>query len=213
MSYPMSVRSRWFLALLAGLALVYLLALIAVVLVSRDDQRRPADAIVVLGAAQYNGKPSPVLRARLDHALALYRDHIAPTVVVTGGIGTGDRVSEATVGRAYLVARAIPETAVVVRPEGRSTEASIAAVGQWLRDHGGSRVVLVSDPFHLLRLRLEASRAGIQGFTSPTRTSPISGRFSTELPYMLSEAAKIPVVLLRVYLRGDRGAARLDANP
>lgn len=207
----MSIRARCGLALLAGLALVYLLSLTAVVLVSRSDQGRPADAIVVLGAAQYNGKPSPVLRARLDHALALYRDGLAPLIVVTGGIGEGDRVSEATVGRAYLVEHAVPETAVVVRPEGRSTEASMAAVGEWLGDHGGSRVVLVSDPFHLLRLRLEARRAGIEAYTSPTRSSPISSRTSTELPYLLKEAAKIPVVLVRAYARAGRttrGGAR-----
>jgi uncharacterized SAM-binding protein YcdF (DUF218 family) len=97
-----------------------------------------------------------------------------------------------------LLAQAVPETAVVVRPEGRSTEASIAAVAQWLRDRGGRRVVLVSDPFHLLRLRLEARSAGITGYTSPTSTSPISTRLATEAPYLLTEALKIPVVLLRL---------------
>jgi uncharacterized SAM-binding protein YcdF (DUF218 family) len=193
-----TARARIVAGITASLALVYLVSLLAVVLVSREDQRPPCDAIVVLGAAQYNGKPSPVLRARLDHAVELYRAGVAPIVVVTGGIGPGDRVSEATVGRAYLLAQAVPETAVVVRPEGRSTEASIAAVAQWLRDRGGRRVVLVSDPFHLLRLRLEARSAGITGYTSPTSTSPISTRLATEAPYLLTEALKIPVVLLRL---------------
>src|SRR5512134_321132 len=103
---------------------VYTVALAAVLVTSQHDQRRPVDAIVVLGAAQYNGKPSPVLRARLDHALGLYREGLAPEIVVTGGIGDGDRVSEATVARQYLVANGVPATAVVVRPEGRSTRAS-----------------------------------------------------------------------------------------
>jgi uncharacterized SAM-binding protein YcdF (DUF218 family) len=191
-----TTRARILWALALASALGYLVSLLAVVLVGRQDQRPPADAIVVLGAAQYNGKPSPVLRARLDHALELYRTGVAPVVVVTGGIGPGDRVSEATVGRQYLVEHQVPETAVVVRPEGRSTEASIRSVAQWLRDRGGHRVVMVSDPFHLLRLRLEARSAGITGYTSPTSTSPISMRLETEFPYLLSEALKIPAVLL-----------------
>jgi hypothetical protein len=95
-------------AAIGALFLVYLGSLAAVISASRDDQRAPAGAIVVLGAAQYNGKPSPVLRARLDHALILYREGLAPEIVVTGGIGDGDRVSEATVARQYLVANRSP---------------------------------------------------------------------------------------------------------
>jgi uncharacterized SAM-binding protein YcdF (DUF218 family) len=169
-----------------------------VLLVSRQDQRQPSDAIVVLGAAQYNGKPSPVLRARLDHALSLYREGMAGTIVVTGGIGEGDRVSEATVGRQYLVGHAVPETAVVVLPEGRSTQSSIRSLADWARDHRVRRVLLVSDPFHMLRLRLEASRAGLEAATSPTASSPISANWHEEMGFLFREALKIPVVLLRV---------------
>jgi uncharacterized SAM-binding protein YcdF (DUF218 family) len=153
---------------------------------------------VVLGAAQYNGKPSPVLRARLDHALQLYHAGLAPKVVVTGGVGERDRVSEAAVGERYLLSLGVRPSSVVVLPEGRSTEASMAAVAQWLRDHRLTRVLLVSDPFHMQRLRFEARRVHIeQAFTSPTATSPISESWSTELPYLLAEAAKIPVAWLR----------------
>src|ERR671929_220527 len=88
--------------LVGGIA--YTVSLVLVLIVSQLDQRRPVDAIIVLGAAQYNGRPSPVLRARLDHALALYRDGLAPLVIVTGGVGRGDTTSEAIVGRRYLVA-------------------------------------------------------------------------------------------------------------
>ena len=176
--------------------LVYLFSFIGVALASRLDQRRPVDAIVVLGAAQYNGKPSPVLRARLDQALILYHEGLAPTVVVTGGIGEGDRVSEATVGRQYLVAHDVPDSAVVVRPEGRSTQAAIQSVGQWAGERGVRRVLLVSDPFHMLRLRLETKRTSLEAFTSPTRTSPISAKWRTELFFFCAEAWKIPVVLL-----------------
>ncbi len=194
-----STSRRLLLATLFALALAYLACFVGVLLASREDQRHPAGAIVVLGAAQYNGRPSPVLRARLDHALTLYREGLAPTVVVTGGIGEGDRVSEATVGRQYLVARGVPDTAVVVRPEGRSTEASIRAVAEWAHEHGVGRVLLVSDPFHMLRLRLESSRAGLPAWTSPTTTSPISASRREEALFLAAEAWKIPIVLLRLW--------------
>jgi uncharacterized SAM-binding protein YcdF (DUF218 family) len=181
-------------------ALGYLGCFIAVYHASRQDQRSPADVIVVLGAAQYNGKPSPVLRARLDHAVALYNARLAPIVIVTGGIGEGDRTSEAAVGQQYLVSHGVREADVVPRPEGRSTDASIASVSVWLHDRNLQRALLVSDPFHSLRLRLEARRAHIQACTSPTTTSPISLRLATELPFLLAEAAKIPVVWLRTIL-------------
>ncbi len=187
---------RLLLVLLAGITLGYLACFVGVLLASREDQRHPAGAIVVLGAAQYNGRPSPVLRARLDHALGLYQEGLAPTMVVTGGIGEGDRVSEATVGRQYLVAHGVPDSAVVVRPEGRSTQASIRSVAQWAREHKVGRVILVSDPFHMLRLRLEAGRAGLRAWTSPTTTSPISASRREEALFLAAEALKIPVVLI-----------------
>jgi uncharacterized SAM-binding protein YcdF (DUF218 family) len=185
-------------AVLIATFAIYLGSFLAVVATGRVDQRQPVDAIVVLGAAQYNGKPSPVLRARLDHAVDLYREGLAPTVVVTGGIGEGDRVSEATVGRQYLVSHGVPEPAVVVRPEGRSTQVSIQSVAQWAGSHDIRRVLLVSDPFHMLRLRLEAGRTNLQAYTSPTRSSPISANWKSELFFLAAEAWKIPVVLLRL---------------
>jgi uncharacterized SAM-binding protein YcdF (DUF218 family) len=190
---------RLLLAVVLTPALLYFASLLAVFIASRRDQRRPVDAIVVLGAAQYNGKPSPVLRARLDHALSLYREGLAPTVVVTGGIGPGDRVSEATVGRSYMVAQGIPDTAVVVRPEGRSTRESIRSVADWSREHGVRRVLLVSDPFHMLRLRIIARQAGLEALTSPTKTSPISRNRRTEAFFFAQESWKIPVVLFGLW--------------
>ncbi|MFN8653281.1 MAG: YdcF family protein [Gemmatimonadales bacterium] len=188
---------RRFLPALALLALaLYLASFVAVYLASRTDQHQPADAIVVLGAAQYNGKPSPVLRARLDHAVELYREGLAPAVVVTGGIGTGDRVSEATVSRQYLVAKGVPDQAIVVRPEGRSTHESMRSVAEWARVHEARRVLLVSDPFHMLRLRLEARRSALAAYTSPTSSSPISADWTRELFFFAAEAWKVPVVLL-----------------
>lgn len=180
---------------------VYLLSFVFVWIASRQDQRARAHAIVVLGAAQYNGRPSPVLRARLDHAYDLFSAGYAPLVVVTGGIGTGDRESEATVGRRYLLSLGVPDSAVVVRPEGRSTAASMEAVTRWLQQAGEARdtVLLVSDPFHMGRLRLEAARMGLAALTSPTKTSPISGSLRRELGYMAEEAFKVPVAWVRTW--------------
>src|ERR1041385_257340 len=160
--YPARLRSflgRWGPPLVVLALLGYALLFAWVWWGSRLDQLEPADAIVVLGAAQYNGRPSPVLKARLDHALELYRRGLAPTIVVTGGIGPGDRMSEATVGDRYLRARGVPDSAIVVRPDGRTTEESMRSVADWIADREADRVLLVSDPFHMARLQLEARRA------------------------------------------------------
>ncbi len=171
-----------------------------VLVVSQQDQRLPADAIVVLGAAQYNGRPSPVLRARLDHALQLYREGLAPRIVVTGGVGRGDTTSEATVARHYLIARQVPAGAVIEQPQGRSTQASMTAVADWLAGARLNRVILVSDPFHMFRLRLEARRTALEAYTSPTESSPISDNPVLELRYLAAEAYKMPVTWLQATL-------------
>jgi uncharacterized SAM-binding protein YcdF (DUF218 family) len=178
-------------------ATIYTVALVMVLVASQQDQRRPVDAIVVLGAAQYNGRPSPVLRARLDHALSLYREGLAPRVVVTGGMGRGDTTSEATVGRHYLVTHGMPQEAVVVQSQGRSTEASMTAVADWLAKERLHRVILVSDPFHMFRLRLEARRTDLEAYTSPTESSPISDNPVVELRYLFAEGFKIPVTWVK----------------
>ena len=177
-------------------ALCYAILFLWVYRVSRQDQREHADAIVVLGAAQYNGRPSPVLKARLDHALELYREGLAPMVVVTGGIGPGDRMSEATVGHKYLRAQ-LPDSAIVVRPDGRTTEESMRSVAEWMREREVARVLLVSDPFHMARLRLEARYARLDAFVSPTRTSPIMAGSRREAGYLALEALKLPVTAIR----------------
>ena len=193
---PRVLRHALVLAVLAGV-IVYTISLVMVLVVSQEDERRPVDAIIVLGAAQYNGRPSPVLRARLNHALSLYREDLAPLVVVTGGIGRGDTTSEAVVGRRYLVAHGIPEGAVVAQAEGRSTKASMSAVTAWLHARGLRRVLLVSDPFHMFRLRLEARRTALEAYTSPTESSPISDNPVLELRYLFAEGFKIPVAWVR----------------
>ena len=189
------LKSLGFLLLAAGIA--FTVALVFVLVVSQQDQRRAADAIVVLGAAQYNGRPSPVLKARLDHAAELYRDKLAPRIIVTGGVGRGDTMSEAAVSRRYLLWRGVRDTAIVVQPQGRSTYTSMTVVAQWLQLRRLSSVILVSDPFHMCRLRLEARRTELTAYTSPTPTSPISDNPNLELLYLAREALKVPVAWVR----------------
>ncbi len=180
--------------LVAGGAVAYGALVVYVLALGSRDQPFRADAIVVLGAAQYNGRPSQVLKARLDHAHDLFTDGLAPRVLVTGGRADGDRMSEATVGRQYLVGRGLPDTAVVVLPVGRNSRESVASAAEWLRDRGLTSALLVSDPFHMARLRAEARGHGLVPFTSPTRTSPISTRTGQELRYVAAEALKLPIV-------------------
>jgi uncharacterized SAM-binding protein YcdF (DUF218 family) len=189
------LKSLGFLLLAAGIA--FTVALVFVLVVSQQDQRRAADAIVVLGAAQYNGRPSPVLKARLDHAVELYRDRLAPRIIVTGGVGRGDTMSEAAVSRRYLLWRGVRDTAIIVQPQGRSTYTSMTVVAQWLQLRRLSSVILVSDPFHMCRLRLEARRTELTAYTSPTPTSPISDNPNLELLYLAREALKVPVAWVR----------------
>ena len=198
---------KTFLKAIAAALILALLAFVAsfiVVLVTAQlDERRPADAIVVLGAAQYNGRPSPVLQSRLDHALRLYRQKLAPLVVVTGGMAEGDRESEAAVGRRYLAAHGVPSAMIVPRPRGHSTHESMDDVAEWARAKGMDTLLLVSDPFHLARLKVEAHRIGLAAFVSPTRTSPISNNPRLELEYLLAEAVKLPVAAVRGLLKTE----------
>ncbi len=174
----------------------WLLMVGEVVLVARHDAAAPADAIVVLGAAQYNGRPSPVFRARLDHGAELFRRGLAPHLIVTGGVGAGDTVSEAVVGRRYLAAGGTDSTAVVAVATGRSTEPSLRAAATWVLSHGGRRVILVSDGFHMLRLCLTARRLGLVPLGSPARLSPIAANRRLEIGYVLAESFKAPIAYL-----------------
>jgi len=187
---------RVVVALVLAAFLSWLASLAAVYAAARRDAAAPADAIVVLGAAQYDGRPSPVFRARLDHAVALFRRGLAPRVVVTGGTGTGDTVSEATVGRRYLLAAGLPGSAVDAESAGRSSAPSLRAAADRVRAAGGARVILVSDGFHMLRLRFLAHRFGLAAVGSPAPASPITSNSRRELGYLLAESVKAPAALL-----------------
>ncbi len=182
-------RAAWIVVGLVSLAWIGCLG--AVVLSSRHDGSRPADAIVVLGAAQYNGHPSPVLKARLDHAARLYRRHFAPRVIVTGGTGEGDSVSEATVARRYLLETGMPDSVVRADTVGRTSESSLRAVrGNLVPGH--RRVILVSDGFHMFRLGIIARRLGLEPLGSPAPRSPIRASRRAEALYLLAESVKAP---------------------
>jgi uncharacterized SAM-binding protein YcdF (DUF218 family) len=131
---------------------LWLISAAAVLVWSSRDEARPAQAIVVLGAAQYAGRPSPVLRARLDHALELWGRHLSPLLILTGGTGSGDTTSEAAVGRTYARKHGVPDSAIVEENEGRTTSESMKAVAGILEARGLQSALLVSDPCQALRV-------------------------------------------------------------
>lgn len=181
-----------------GLVLLALWALTiaAIHLWGRRDEARPADAIVVLGAAHYDGRPSPVLKARLDHAIDLHRRDLAPVLIMTGGTAPGDTVSEAVAARRYAIRQGVDEDAILTEETGLTTLQSMKAVRRVMDQRGLRRAVLVSDPFHMLRLKLLSLRVGIEGFTSPTPTSPISRNRSEERKFLIRESFSLPFALI-----------------
>ncbi len=160
---------------------------------ARSDQTRPVDAIVVLGTAQFNGRPGSVLRARLDRAIEAYDAGAAPYVVATGGRAPGDAVTEAEAARDYLLEQGVPAEAILMENAGRDTWGSMQGVAALLRDLGLQRVLLVSDGFHLLRVKLMARDLGLTPFASPAPDSPIRRGGPGEFSYVLREAAAIVV--------------------
>lgn len=140
--------------------------------VARIDDRTPADAIVVLGAAQYDGIPTPVFQARLEHASTLFEQGVAPQIITVGGSQPGDRYTEAGSGRAYLTTLGVPPEALLAVETGTNTVGSLEAVAQTVADQGGESVVLVSDPTHSYRSQMMARDAGLDAWTSPTRHGP-----------------------------------------
>jgi uncharacterized SAM-binding protein YcdF (DUF218 family) len=166
-----------------GLARLVLGGLVAVVAIGgyaayriwdqgNRDERPPVDAIVVMGAAQYDGRPSPVFAARLDHAIELFHEGVAARLIVTGGKQEGDRTTEAASARIYAVQHDVPDEAILTEDQSRTTLQSIRGVAAVMRGQGLESAVFVSDPSHMLRVLRMASDEGITAFGSPTRTSP-----------------------------------------
>lgn len=178
-----------------AIAAAWAVSLALVVRAARRDAAAPARAIIVLGAAQWDGRPSPVLRARLAHAAALWRRGLAPLVIVTGGVGAGDTTSEAAVGGRWLREAGLPDSALVVEATGRATEPSLRAAAAHVPGPH-PRVILVSDGFHMQRLTVVARRLGLEPLCSPAAGSPIRANRRRELGYVLAESLKWPVAFL-----------------
>jgi uncharacterized SAM-binding protein YcdF (DUF218 family) len=192
---PRPRRTAWSVRLLVGALLVaaFLVGGTAfrVWYVARADDRQPVDAVVVLGAAQYDGQPSSILAARLRHAQALYDDGLAPRIVTTGGSRAGDTYTEAEAGRRYLIGRGVPAAAVVAVGEGTDTLGSLRAADALARRDGWSTALVVSDPWHSLRARTMARDSGLAAWTSPTRSGPVVQTRETQARYIVRETAAL----------------------
>jgi uncharacterized SAM-binding protein YcdF (DUF218 family) len=160
-------------ALIFILIVVYLGWIVSVIYrQSEVDEARPADVIVVLGAAEYRGKPSPVLKARLDHALDLYAKKLAPRILTTGGAGGDPVFTEGEVGRGYLVKRGVPSEAILLEAEGESTVHSTAAVAEIMRRMNLKSCIVVSDAYHIFRVKKMLEFRGLDVYGSPRRAEP-----------------------------------------
>jgi uncharacterized SAM-binding protein YcdF (DUF218 family) len=156
---------------------------------ARQDARPSSDAIVVLGSAQYDGVPSSIFQARLEHALDLYRRGVAPRIVTVGGKATGDRFTEAEAGRDYLAAAGVPDDALLPVKEGVDTLESMRAVSAEFGSRGWRTAVLVTDPWHAMRAERMAEDAGMDATSSPTRQGPAVQTRATQFRYILRETA------------------------
>jgi uncharacterized SAM-binding protein YcdF (DUF218 family) len=190
-------RRRWPIVLLVlvlvvgALGAYYAVSFWQVRSTGRTDQARPVDAVVVMGAAQYDGTPSPQLAARLDHVVDLYEQGLAPLVIATGGNQPGDRFTEAEASAAYLSARGVPDSAILLENSGSNTYESLDSVAEMMSARGLDQVLIVTDPYHALRSRLIAEEVGLDAYVSPTPSSVVSGWSS--MRRRLAEAAGVAV--------------------
>lgn len=187
---------RTWVRILAGVFLVlfvlWLGTIALILLAGRSPKVQKADAILVLGAAQYNGRPSPVFRARLDHAIQLYRQDYAPYLIMTGGVGVGDTLSEGEVGRRYALQSGVTPDAILVERAGVTSYESIEAAAALMRQHNLHSALLVSDPYHMLRLQLLARRAGIKPLRAPRPGGSLDGTPRYRWRYVLRESVLFP---------------------
>jgi uncharacterized SAM-binding protein YcdF (DUF218 family) len=158
------------------------------------DEARSADAIVILGAAQYNGHPSPVFKARLDHALELFENGYSQSIITTGGFGPDPNFSEAHVGTQYLIQKGVRPAMIITEQGSGSTSDSIQAVSGLIKGKGWKSALVVSDGFHLFRVKKMFEDNGIETFTSPAPNSPIELAASKRVLYSLRE-----VILFSAY--------------
>ena len=157
------------------------------------DEQRPADVIVVLGAAQYDGRPSPVLAARVSHAVDLYTAGVAPLLIVTGGKAVGDRTTEASAARTWAMDHGVPAAAILTEDQGRTTLESIEAVGDLLRARNLTSAVFVSDRTHMFRVLRIATDQGVRAWGSPTTASPVDAELGARVEAFAHELGALAV--------------------
>jgi uncharacterized SAM-binding protein YcdF (DUF218 family) len=183
---------RWAIVLtitgVLGIGLLLGSLISAIYLQARSDEATTVDAIVILGTAQYNGVPSPDLKARLDQALDAYQHGLAPFIVVTGGKMEGDNYTEAETSKSYLVDAGVPEDAFLMEDQGRSSWQSMQGAAAVLDAAGLHRVLIVSDGFHIFRLKLMAEELGLSAVGIAAEESPIEQNSRNELDYVIREA-------------------------
>lgn len=202
-------RSRWrwvrraIYLLLAIIIAVPAFATYRVWSVARQDNRRHSDAIIVLGAAQYNGRPSAVLEWRLTHALKLYKEGVAPHIVTVGGNQPGDNYTEGGTGKRWLNEHGVPLTALDSVPTGHDTLQSMIAVGKEFKQRDWKTAVIVTDPWHALRSETMARDNGIKAVTSPTRSGPTVGSRDTQFHYIVRETGGYLYYVFIGRYRGD----------
>lgn len=174
---------------------------------ARGESDRSSDAVVVLGAAQYNGRPSPVLEARLRKARELWRDEVAPVIVTVGGGASGDVTTEADAGRDWLAANGVPAESVVAVAIGANTQTSLDAVGELFEERGWSSAVLVTDPWHTFRAKAMARSSGIDPVSAPARSGPVVQSREAQARYILRES----LAYYRWRFTGESGSGGIDA--
>jgi uncharacterized SAM-binding protein YcdF (DUF218 family) len=177
--------------------------------VARIDDRTKADVIIVLGAAQYNGRPSPIFQSRLRHAEQLYEAGVASVIITAGGNRTGDEYTEASAGAQWLEEQGVPEASVLSVGEGSDTLGSLRAVAVQVAQHHWRTAVLVSDPWHSLRARTMAEDVGIESWTSPTHSGPVVQARHTQALYIFRETGALLFYLLTKTPADDIGGTGL----
>lgn len=193
-----NTRQSWlalFGWLIVGAVMIWVASVLLVLYAGSRPALRETDAILVLGAAQYNGRPSPVLKARLDHGIKLYHDGYAKAMVFTGGVGAGDTLSEAEVSRRYAIKNNVPAEHILVERQGVTSAESVAAAAALMRAKGLRSALIVSDSYHMLRVDLLARRAGIRPYRAPA-ASPIDRSRRQRVRYVLRESVLFPATAL-----------------
>lgn len=187
---------RMLASIITTFVVLWLASVALIIYAGTHPVLKHADAILVLGAAQYNGKPSPVYKARIDHALSLWKRGLAPRLIFTGGIGIGDTLSEGEVGRRYAMRFGVPDSLMLVERRGVTSAESVGAAAALMRANGLHSALVVSDSYHMMRLELLVRRAGIKPLRAPAPHGPID-RYRRELiRYVFRESVLFPATAI-----------------